>query len=42
MYPKSLLVEPLKIEDGYMVFPNKPGIGVDVNWDVIEEYRVNK
>jgi len=42
MYPKSLLMEPLKIEDGYMYLSGKPGIGVDVNWDVINEYRVNK
>lgn len=41
MYPQSMLTEPLVIENGYMKLPEKPGIGVDVNWGVVNQYRVD-
>jgi len=42
MYPFSLadeiLTEPLQIEDGYLVLPDAPGLGVEVDEGVIEKY----
>jgi L-alanine-DL-glutamate epimerase-like enolase superfamily enzyme len=32
--------EPLKVEDGLMVVPNKPGLGMELNPEVIHRYRV--
>ena len=36
----QLLQEPLKIENGQMVIPNKPGLGADLDLDAVERYRV--
>ncbi len=30
-----------KIEDGYVLLPDLPGLGLDLNEDAIQEYRVN-
>ena len=37
---RSLVEEPLVIEDGYVRVPQEPGLGVNVNEKTIEEYRV--
>jgi L-alanine-DL-glutamate epimerase-like enolase superfamily enzyme len=34
------LKETIKIEDGQAVLPNKPGLGVDLDWDFIESCTV--
>ena len=37
--PKSeLLVEPLKLEDGYLVVPEGPGLGIELNEDAMDKY----
>ena len=28
---------PLKVEDGYVKMPEVPGLGVDLDWDMIED-----
>ena len=42
MYPfpaaDELLAEPLQIEDGSLVLPSKPGIGVDIGQSVVERF----
>lgn len=42
MYPfplaDEILSQPLDIEDGYLVVPEKPGLGIDINETVIEKY----
>jgi D-galactarolactone cycloisomerase len=35
----SMLTEPPKIDkDGYVPIPDKPGLGVDINWEVVKRY----
>lgn len=41
MYPESLLVNPLVIKNGMMQLPDAPGNGVEVNWKVIDKYRID-
>jgi muconate cycloisomerase len=36
----DLIVEPLRVENGDLVIPDGPGLGIDVDWDAIERYRV--
>ncbi len=36
----SLLAEPLSIKDGLAKVPDKPGLGVGLDMDVVERYRV--
>ena len=42
MYPfpvaDEILKEPLQLENGYLVMPDQPGIGVDVDQAVVERY----
>jgi L-alanine-DL-glutamate epimerase-like enolase superfamily enzyme len=37
---RMLVKEPLRLEDGYLRVPEGPGLGVEVNDAVIEQYRV--
>ena len=37
---RSLVKEPLTIEDGYVRVPQGPGLGVEVNEETIEKYRI--
>ena len=37
---RSLVKEPLTIEDGYVRVPQDPGLGVEVNEETIEKYRI--
>ena len=40
--PKSeLLVEPLRLEDGYLVVPEGPGLGIELNESAIAKYPFN-
>ena len=39
-YFDEIIVEPFVWEDGYYVLPKSPGIGVDLNMDVVEKYKV--
>ena len=37
---RSLVQEPLRIEDGYVAVPQGPGLGVEVNEETIDKYRI--
>jgi L-alanine-DL-glutamate epimerase-like enolase superfamily enzyme len=37
---RMLVREPLRMEDGYLRVPDRPGLGVEVNDAVIDQYRV--
>lgn len=37
---KELAVEPIGMEDGYVSVPEKPGLGVELNEEVLEKYSV--
>ncbi len=37
---KDLLTEPLRAVNGYVKVPDKPGLGIEVNPDVVARYRV--
>jgi L-alanine-DL-glutamate epimerase-like enolase superfamily enzyme len=37
---RELVKDPLRLEDGYLRVPNGPGLGVEVNEDTIDKYRV--
>jgi L-alanine-DL-glutamate epimerase-like enolase superfamily enzyme len=37
---RELVKEPLSLRDGYLAVPNGPGLGVEVNEQVIEKYRI--
>lgn len=36
----ALLTEPIACVDGHLIVPDAPGLGVQVDWDVVERYRV--
>ena len=36
----DLLVENLTLENGYLLLPDKPGLGVELNDEKVEKYRV--
>lgn len=36
----DLLVEPFTLTDGHVAVPNGPGLGIDVDLEVVERYRV--
>lgn len=36
---ESIIREPLRLEDGLFYSPDKPGLGVTPNWDVIARWR---
>ena len=38
-YTNNLLIEPLRIERGYLRVPEAPGLGIDVNEDALERLR---
>ena len=37
---RELLVDPLRIEDGYIEIPDRPGIGVELDEDVLREHEI--
>jgi len=41
-YPEEfyLLKTPIPVEDGYALVPREPGLGVELDWESIEKYRV--
>lgn len=36
----DLIIEPLRVEDGDMLVPTEPGLGVNVDWDAIESFKI--
>jgi L-rhamnonate dehydratase len=37
---REMVKEPLKLEDGYLTVPSGPGLGVEVNEQTIQRYRI--
>lgn len=37
---REMVKEPLRMQDGYLTVPSGPGLGVEVNEQVIEKYRI--
>jgi len=37
----DLVVEPLRMGEGHIYVPEAPGLGVDVDWKAVEQYRVS-
>lgn len=37
---RSLVKDPLRLEDGYLRVPEAPGLGVDVDEEIIQKYRI--
>jgi muconate cycloisomerase len=40
MRQDDLLVQPICVEDGQAIVPDKPGLGVELDWEALERYRV--
>ncbi|MEX2750612.1 MAG: enolase C-terminal domain-like protein, partial [Candidatus Freyarchaeota archaeon] len=40
-YPDEfyLLKTPIKLENGYAVVPQEPGLGVELDWEAIQKYK---
>ena len=36
----DLIREPLKVENGDILVPHGPGLGIDVDWDAVARYRL--
>lgn len=34
---EGVLLEPLKVEEGYLLPPGKPGLGIEVDWEKVEK-----
>jgi L-alanine-DL-glutamate epimerase-like enolase superfamily enzyme len=37
----DLITEPLVVERGDMLVPDGPGLGVEVDWQAVQRYRVS-
>ena len=37
---RQIMKNPLKIKDGMVEVPDGPGLGIPLNWDFINKYRV--
>ena len=42
LFEHDLLAEPIKVEAGFTTVPDRPGLGFELNRDMIERYRVDK
>jgi mandelate racemase len=36
-----LLAEPYKVEDGHVLIPDAPGVGIEWNEDTVEKYSID-
>ena len=41
MYPEQFVTEPWTVSNGMAKIPDTPGIGVTVDWDIVEQYRID-
>jgi L-alanine-DL-glutamate epimerase-like enolase superfamily enzyme len=35
-----LIAEPLAVTDGFVTAPDRPGHGIELNWDALKAHRV--
>lgn len=40
-YLDDIITEPFKYDNGYLIVPNKPGLGINIDEEKLEQYRVN-
>ena len=40
LYEHALLKEPLKVTNGLVTVPDGPGLGVEIDWDAVERFRI--
>jgi hypothetical protein len=40
LYEHALLAEPLKVANGLVAVPERPGLGVEIDWDAVERFRI--
>ena len=40
MYPVQFVREPFEVSNGMSPVPDQPGIGVEVDWDIVEAHRI--
>jgi L-alanine-DL-glutamate epimerase-like enolase superfamily enzyme len=38
---REVVIDNLALKDGQLVLPNKPGLGIELNYDALQKYRVN-
>ena len=36
----TLLMTPIPCVDGHLIVPEGPGLGIELNWDAVEKYRI--
>ena len=41
-YEHDILAQPLSIKNGYLEPPDRPGLGVEVDWDTVEALNIRK
>ena len=41
LYENALLKEPIQVQGGYTSIPENPGLGVEVDWDAVEQFRID-
>jgi len=42
LYVHDMLKEPIRVREGFAAIPDKPGLGVDLDWSIVNRYRVDK
>ena len=42
LYLHQLLKEPITVQNGVAFIPQSPGLGFELDWDAIEQYRIEK
>ena len=42
LYQHSLLKDPIQVKKGYARIPEKPGLGIEIDWGAVDRYRVGK
>lgn len=40
LYEHQLLHEPINVCGGLVKIPNRPGLGVEIDWDAVEQFRI--
>jgi L-alanine-DL-glutamate epimerase-like enolase superfamily enzyme len=41
LYEHDLLRTPIRVQGGYARIPDAPGLGVEVDWDVVERFKID-
>jgi len=41
LYEHALLKEPIRMTNGLAAIPNGPGLGVELDWDAVERFRID-